>query len=138
MSKAKQRRVTDKEARRILGRLRLKDGDLGGQVLAASNNVLAQMKALMWLSEAWPEVEATLRPLFMLHHAEWMAQFEVSKRVSFRTLFQWAQALTTTMRIMGMPPTSELLAAQAMASALAEAELRRRGFFGEGAELELV
>jgi hypothetical protein len=139
MPKAEQgRQSTRAEARRILAGLRVEDGDLAGQVMAASDNVLAVMQALMWLSAAWLEVEGAFRRLFVQHSAAWLAEIEPSKNVPIGAAIDAHQTITATMRIMGIEPSAELLACEAQVGALAETELRRRGFFDESAPLEVV
>ncbi|MER9554661.1 hypothetical protein [Mesorhizobium sp. M0323] len=110
---------------------------MAGQVQAASDNVLAVMLALMWMSEAWVEVEGAFRLLFLDHHAEWLAVIKASKDASISELIASKNAIITTMRIMGFEPSAEMLALETKATALAEAELRRRGFFDESTPLEL-
>lgn len=137
MRKAK-RHSTQREARHILAGLRLSDGNLAGQVTAASDNVLAVMMALMWLSAGWIEVDGTFRELFVRHYDAWLAEIKPSKRDPTSAVIEACQAIDATMRIMGFEPTPELIAQEARAKALAEAELRRRGFFDESLPLELV
>ncbi|TPN28352.1 hypothetical protein FKO01_21770 [Mesorhizobium sp. B2-3-3] len=134
----KGRPSTQREARHILAGLRLAEGNLTGQVMASSDNVLAVMMALMWLSAGWIEVEAAFRRLFVKHSVAWLAEIEPPKRAPVSALIEACRAIDSTMRIMGIEPTAELLAQEARAKALAEAELRRRGFFDESLPLELV
>ncbi|MER9227718.1 hypothetical protein NKI39_19140 [Mesorhizobium sp. M0664] len=137
MANAKWRkRSTQAEARRILAGLRFADCDLASQVMAASDNVLAVMQALMWLSGAWLEVEGAFRRLFIEHSAAWLAEIEPLKRAPTWAVIEAYQAITATMRIMGIEPSAELLDHEAHVSALVEAELRRRAFFDESAPLE--
>ncbi|TRC91155.1 hypothetical protein FJV80_04330 [Mesorhizobium sp. WSM4310] len=105
-------------------------------MIAASDDTLAVMMALMWLSAGWVEVEAAFRLLFVKHHAAWLAEIEPPKDAPTSVLFGACRAINETMRIMGIEPTPELLAQEARTRALAEAELRRRGFFDETASLE--
>ncbi|ESX23896.1 MULTISPECIES: hypothetical protein [unclassified Mesorhizobium] len=137
MPKAR-RKSTQVEARRILAGLRLADGDLASQVMAASDNVPAVMMALMWLAAAWVEVEGAFRRLFVEHHKEWLAEIEPAKLDPMAALLEACRAIDATMRIMGVEPSAEQQALEARARALAEAELRRRGFFDESVPLEPV
>lgn len=135
MPKAKWRTTQD-EARRILAGLRIADGDLAGQVMAASQNVLAVMQALLWLSQGWVEVEGAFRRLFMKHSDAWLAEITPTNSDPTGAVIQACQAITATMRIMGFEPSAEQVAQEAKVSALAEAELRRRGFYDESVPLE--
>ncbi len=105
---------------------------------AVSDDVLAVMLALTWLSAAWVEVDAAFRRLFVKHSAEWLAEIEPQKGAPIGALIEACQAIDATMRIMGVGPTAELLVQEAHAGALAEAELERRGFFDESTPLELL